>query len=231
MPARLREARIDCGLRTIAVVDRVTDQLVRLVERTRVDAAPAVDDLAVRRARPPRFRQGVARRAGALVVFHGRPRTVVALLRGKGRHHARTRARLTGAIRRSPALLRGLLPRSTARGGLRSLELTATSLELRPLRGAIVGTRRAFLIDLGHGLGVHAGVARALGILSRVRLENALARRARGHFAARTGFRARTLSVGISTTLVALSEVIVRMSTHESQPLSMSSAIPAWFES
>ena len=42
------------------VVDRIADQLMRLVERARIDAAAAVDHLAIRGAGPTGFRQGIA---------------------------------------------------------------------------------------------------------------------------------------------------------------------------
>lgn len=89
---------IDHRVVAVAVVAGVGGNLVALVEGARVDTAPAVDDLAVERAAPPSFRQGIARGAGALVAFHGGAGEVVAFLGGQRRHHARSA--LAGALGR-----------------------------------------------------------------------------------------------------------------------------------
>ena len=72
----------------VAIVARVGGNLVALVEGARIDAAAAVDDLAVERTAPASLGEGIAGGTGALVAFHGRASEVVALLGRERGHHA-----------------------------------------------------------------------------------------------------------------------------------------------
>lgn len=121
-----------------------------LVEGARVDTAPAVDDLAVERAAPPSFRQGIARGAGALVAFHGGAGEVVASWEDKGG---------TTRVRRWPARWGRGCGCGTLLGG-------ATSLLLALLGRKGLAPGRAIGIALG-GAG-RIGAGRLLGAQARV---------------------------------------------------------------
>ena len=62
----------------VAIVARVGGNLVALVEGARIDAAAAVDDLAVERTAPASLGEGIAGGAGALVPITGFANSVAA---------------------------------------------------------------------------------------------------------------------------------------------------------